>query len=61
MPDWAKGFNDGDEMKIENDWSEESFKKGDGDASEAWGNTENAYDLEEANAFIRMSDNGKID
>jgi len=34
MPDWAKGLNDGDEMKMDFDMSEDSFKNNDG--SGAW-------------------------
>jgi len=60
MPEWAKGLNDGDEMNMDfGDMSEDSFKNNDG--SGAWESTGNKYDLEEANAFIRMTDNGKID
>lgn len=58
MPDWAKDLKDGDEIKMDFDMSDESSFTG---SEGAWGDRKHKYDLEEANAMIRMSDSGKID
>eukprot|EP00493_Phyllostaurus_siculus_P025108 UN25452 len=67
MPEWAKNMKDGEEVKMDDnvDISDSNaYLKGDGEKDFEYKIGKDAdykYDLEEANAFIRMRDAGRID